>query len=49
MLQRHKETDQAKLHLMQFRDLFDELDDESKHADPDVIEQGHAIGKLLGM
>jgi len=48
-LQRHKENDQAKLHLMQFRDLFDALDDETKHADQDVIEQGHAIGRLLGV
>ena len=49
MLQRHKENDQAKLHLMQFRDLFDAQDEEAKSSDPDLIEQGHTLGRLLGV
>ena len=49
MLQRHKEYEQSKLHLLQFRDLFDEQDEDVKHADQESIDQAHALGRLLGI
>ena len=49
MLQRHKEYEQSKLHLLQFRDLFDEQDEDVKHADQEIIDQAHALGRLLGI
>ena len=49
MLHRHKEYEQSKLHLMQFRDLFDSQDEEVKSADPEVIEQAKGLGRLLGV
>jgi Bardet-Biedl syndrome 4 protein len=49
LLQRHEEYDQAKLHLMQFRELFEAQDEEAKNSDPDILEQAYALGRLLGV
>ena len=49
MLHRFKEYDQAKLHLMQFRGLFDDQDEELRNADPEIIEQAKSLGRLLGV
>ena len=32
-----------------FRALFNELDDESKNADPEILEQSHTLSQLLQM
>ena len=48
MLHRHKEYEQAKLHLLQFRDLFDAQEEDLRSADPEIVDQAKALGRLLG-
>lgn len=49
MLYGQKLYDQAKLHLAQFRGIFNDLDEDARNADPEVLEQSSALGQLLGV
>jgi hypothetical protein len=49
MLYGHKLHDQAKTHLALFCGVFNDLDEEARNADPEVLEQSHVLGQLLGM
>lgn len=48
MLAKHQQLDQAKLHYLQFRALFDDLDEDAKNADPEIVEQARSLGQVLG-
>ena len=49
MLYHNKQYDEAKLHLLQFKELFAVLDEEAKNADPEILEQSHLLTQLLHM
>ncbi|GLC34848.1 Bardet-Biedl syndrome 4 protein [Pleodorina starrii] len=49
LLYNQKQYDSAKAHLIQFRALFSEMDEEARRADPDVTEQSGLLGQLLNM
>jgi len=44
----HEELDTAKQHFREFKTLWNELDEEVKNADPDVIEQMAELEQALG-
>lgn len=43
----HGELENAKSHFKEFKALWNELDEEVKNADPDVVEQMHELEKSL--
>lgn len=49
MLYGSKLYDQSKLHLSHFRAIFNELDEDARNADPEVLEQSSVLGQLLGV
>lgn len=48
MLQQNKQFEQAKMHMLQFRELYDLQDEAAKSSDPEVLEQAQVLGQLLG-
>jgi hypothetical protein len=44
----HGQVDQAAQHFAEFRKLFDELDEETRNADPDILEQQALLAQALG-
>lgn len=48
-LYNNDDVDRAKEHFGEFQRLFDELDDDTRNADPEVNEQAVALGAALGM
>ncbi|GLI61293.1 hypothetical protein VaNZ11_003647 [Volvox africanus] len=49
LLYNQKQYDSAKLHLHQFRALFQDMDEEARRADPEVTEQSGLLGQLLNI
>lgn len=45
----HNELDQAKAHFREFKQLWNELEEEVKNADPDVMEQMAELERSLGV
>ena len=43
------EVNKAKEHFAEFERIFEELDEESRNADPDVLEQRRLLARALKM
>jgi len=48
MLAKHNRLDDARQHLLQFRELWERLDEDAKNADPELLEQAGLLGGMLG-
>lgn len=48
-LYNNDDVDRAREHYSEFVALFDELDEEARNADPEVLEQQVALGRALGV
>lgn len=48
-LHQHNDHETAKLHLQQFRELFEGQDEGVMNSDPDILEQSHVLGQLLSV
>jgi Bardet-Biedl syndrome 4 protein len=49
MLHATGSPDEARVHLHQYRALWEDLEEGAKNSDPELLEQSAVLGNLLGM
>ncbi len=49
LLFNNKQFESAKLHMHQFRALYNDMDEEARRVDPEIGEQAAQLSQQLGM